>query len=57
MTKKDEVTKYLKGRKSPAKISDIAKKLGFTEQTERRYTYYLKKSGKVKEKDKGWVIK
>lgn len=56
-TKKDEVFKYLKGRKSPAKISTIAKKAGVTEQTARRYLYYLRKSGKVKRESDGWVSK
>ncbi|MBR9689999.1 MAG: histidine biosynthesis protein HisIE [Candidatus Altiarchaeota archaeon] len=56
-TKKDEVVAYLKPRKTPATMGDIAKKVGITTQTARRYLYYLKKEGTVVKKGDGWVKK
>ncbi len=56
-TKKDEVLKLLSRRKKPAKLEDIAEKVGVTTQTARRYLYYLKKEGKVDKKGDGWVKK
>ncbi len=56
-TKKEMVVSYLKRRKNPAKVEDIAKRVGATVQTTRRYLYYLAREGKVEKKDKGWVAK
>jgi len=56
-TRKDMIVEYLKKRKKPASIEEIAKKVGATEKTARRYLYYLKNEGKVEKKGKGWVAK
>ena len=56
-TKKDEVLKLLSRRKNPIKLEDVAKRVGVTTQTARRYLYYLKKEGKVDKKGDGWVKK
>lgn len=56
-TKKDLIVEYLKGRKTPAKVEEIAEKVGATVQTTRRYLYYLAKEGKVERKGEGWVAK
>jgi DNA-binding transcriptional ArsR family regulator len=56
-TKREQVVSFLKSRKSPASIGDVAKKVGITQSTARRYLYYLKKEGKADKKGKGWVKK
>lgn len=56
-TKREMIVEYLKKRKKPAKIEDIAKKVGATVQTTRRYLYYLAKEGKVRKVKEGWVAR
>ena len=56
-TKKEMVVSYLKRRKKPATVEEVASKVGITIQTARRYLYYLAKEGKVEKKGKGWVAR
>ncbi|MBR9679443.1 MAG: DeoR family transcriptional regulator [Candidatus Altiarchaeota archaeon] len=56
-TKKDALVKYLSKRKKPASIEDVARKVGVTPMTARRYLYYLAKEKKVKKTKNGWVVK
>lgn len=56
-TKKDALVKYLSKRKKPASIEDVAKKVGVTPMTARRYLYYLAKEKKVKKTKDGWMVK
>ncbi|MBR9680598.1 MAG: HTH domain-containing protein [Candidatus Altiarchaeota archaeon] len=57
ITKKESVVKFLKTSKAPKSMDAIAKKVGITTQTARRYLFYLKKEGKVNTKNNGWVSK
>ena len=56
-TKKDALVEYLSKRKKPASIEDVAKKVGVTPMTARRYLYYLAREKKVKKTKDGWMVK